>query len=74
MVRGLVAIASLAAVAAFAPAGRAARAVVTMSARSKSLPFLSQPPKLDGTLAGDEGFDPLGELHAAAAAVERSPD
>ena len=28
--------------------------------RSKSLPFLMQPPKLDGSMAGDEGFDPLG--------------
>lgn len=36
---------------------------VTMSStvgRSKSLPFLKQPPQLDGTLAGDVGFDPLG--------------
>lgn len=24
------------------------------------MPFLLKPPKLDGTLAGDEGFDPLG--------------
>jgi light-harvesting complex I chlorophyll a/b binding protein 1 len=30
------------------------------AARSKSLPFALQPVKLDGTLAGDEGFDPLG--------------
>lgn len=28
--------------------------------RSKSLPFMMRPPKLDGSLAGDEGFDPLG--------------
>lgn len=28
--------------------------------RSKSIPFLLQPANLDGTLAGDEGFDPLG--------------
>lgn len=27
---------------------------------SKSVPFLPQPAKLDGTLAGDVGFDPLG--------------
>ncbi|KAI0563886.1 Light-harvest protein [Gracilaria domingensis] len=31
----------------------------SMSA-SKSVPFLPQPEKLDGTLAGDVGFDPLG--------------
>lgn len=49
---------------AFAPAGRAAGASTTAismaAARSKSLPFLLNPVKLDGTLAGDEGFDPLG--------------
>jgi light-harvesting complex I chlorophyll a/b binding protein 1 len=28
--------------------------------RSKSIPFLKQPPNLDGTLSGDVGFDPLG--------------
>jgi hypothetical protein len=27
---------------------------------SKSLPFLLQPPALDGTMVGDVGFDPLG--------------
>ena len=31
-----------------------------MAARSKAVPFLIQPPKLDGSMAGDEGFDPLG--------------
>lgn len=30
------------------------------ASRSKSVPFLLQPLKLDGSLAGDEGFDPLG--------------
>ena len=28
--------------------------------RSQALPFLPRPPALDGTLAGDVGFDPLG--------------
>ena len=28
--------------------------------RSQSMPFLSRPPALDGTMAGDVGFDPLG--------------
>jgi len=28
--------------------------------KSKAMPFLSQPPKLDGSMAGDVGFDPLG--------------
>lgn len=47
---------------AFAPAGRTAHstALSMSAARSKSIPFLMQPPKLDGSLAGDEGFDPLG--------------
>ena len=48
---------------AFAPsAGRSssARSVSMMAERSKSMPFLNQPAKLDGSLAGDEGFDPLG--------------
>lgn len=31
-----------------------------LNARSKSVPFLEQPPALDGTLPGDVGFDPLG--------------
>ena len=48
---------------AFAPASSRAAGVTTalsMAERSKSLPFLLRPSKLDGTLAGDEGFDPLG--------------
>lgn len=50
-------------VCAFAPAGRVVRSssAVSMAAeRSKAVPFLMKPAKLDGTLAGDEGFDPLG--------------
>jgi hypothetical protein len=31
-----------------------------MQAKSKAVPFLSQPEKLDGSMAGDVGFDPLG--------------
>ena len=31
-----------------------------MQDQSISMPFLSRPPRLDGTLAGDVGFDPLG--------------
>ena len=47
---------------AFAPTSRttSSTAVSMMAERSKSLPFLMKPAKLDGTLAGDEGFDPLG--------------
>jgi hypothetical protein len=31
-----------------------------MQERSIAMPFLSAPPALDGTMAGDVGFDPLG--------------
>ena len=31
-----------------------------MSEKSKALPFLARPKALDGTSAGDFGFDPLG--------------
>ena len=49
-----------------APPARAARALTPMSAEYpppgmiRSMPFLKQPPLLDGTMAGDAGFDPLG--------------
>mmetsp|Transcript_27380 Transcript_27380/g.37736 ORF Transcript_27380/g.37736 Transcript_27380/m.37736 type:complete len:204 (+) Transcript_27380:99-710(+) len=43
-----------------APVSRQARSTTTMMAeKSKSLPFLPQPPNTVG-LAGDVGFDPLG--------------
>jgi len=32
----------------------------TMVEKSSALPFLKQPPALDGSMAGDAGFDPLG--------------
>jgi light-harvesting complex I chlorophyll a/b binding protein 1 len=45
----------------FVPTSPARGSSVTMmAARSKSVPFLIQPAKLDGSMAGDEGFDPLG--------------
>ena len=31
-----------------------------MQAKSASVPFLPKPAKLDGSLVGDVGFDPLG--------------
>merc|ERR1711966_136780 len=31
-----------------------------LSANSQALPFMTRPAALDGTLAGDVGFDPLG--------------
>lgn len=37
------------------------RSGMTMqAAKSKSLPFMPQPAALDGTMAGDVGFDPIG--------------
>lgn len=30
------------------------------SGKSASIPFMPQPEKLDGSMAGDVGFDPLG--------------
>lgn len=33
---------------------------VSMMANSKSMPFMPQPEKLDGSMPGDVGFDPLG--------------
>lgn len=58
----IVSVVLLSSAAAFAPPCTKSRSssVMMMAERSKSLPFLIQPPKLDGTLAGDEGFDPLG--------------
>ena len=43
-----------------APLARASRASVSMMAKSESMPFMDCPPALDGSLAGDVGFDPLG--------------
>jgi len=46
---------------AFAPAAGNSRATVSLNAeKSKSLPFLNRPALLDGSMAGDVGFDPLG--------------
>ena len=53
--------AALAFTAPAAPAvSSAARATVSMAEMSRSIPFLKQPPYLDGSMAGDRGFDPLG--------------
>lgn len=43
-----------------APHVRAPRASVSMMAKSESMPFMDCPPALDGSMAGDVGFDPLG--------------
>ena len=49
--------------AALAPAlvrGASAMPSPVMVEKSSALPFLKQPPALDGSMAGDAGFDPLG--------------
>ena len=38
----------------------AAKAVGPRMQTSEAIPFLDKPPALDGSLAGDVGFDPLG--------------
>jgi hypothetical protein len=40
-------------------AGTNAISSMQMQAKSKALPWLDRPPKLDGTIPGDSGFDPL---------------
>lgn len=42
-----------------APAGRSDK-VALAAEKSASLPFMNRPPLLDGSMAGDVGFDPLG--------------
>merc|ERR1711862_981791 len=46
---------------AFAPStSRSARSVVLNAEKSAALPFMNSPALLDGSMAGDVGFDPLG--------------
>jgi len=63
MIVGLFLLATVTGVAAFSPASNT-RAAMSLSAKSKSVPFLEQPPKLDGSMAGDRGFDPAGFTNA----------
>ena len=39
---------------------KSSRPSTSLFAKSKALPFLDAPPKLDGSMVGDQGFDPLG--------------
>mmetsp|Transcript_32579 Transcript_32579/g.83313 ORF Transcript_32579/g.83313 Transcript_32579/m.83313 type:complete len:244 (-) Transcript_32579:66-797(-) len=41
-------------------ARKAAVSTMQMQDKSYAMPFLSRPPALDGSMAGDVGFDPLG--------------
>ncbi|KAL7460730.1 hypothetical protein ACHAXS_001174 [Conticribra weissflogii] len=45
--------------AAFAPS-QVGRSSVALNEMSKSIPFLTVPEKLDGSMPGDMGFDPMG--------------
>jgi len=47
---------------AFAPSVTQQQSLVSLNAgeRSRALPFMNRPVLLDGTMAGDVGFDPLG--------------
>jgi len=52
----------LASASAFAPSATQQKSSVSLNAAelSKALPFMNRPPLLDGSMAGDVGFDPLG--------------
>lgn len=59
--RSLVVAALAASATAFAPATVPVQRDVSLNAEmSKSIPFLVKPEKLDGSMVGDMGFDPMG--------------
>eukprot|EP00979_Chaetoceros_neogracilis_P005913 scaffold1143_cov214-Chaetoceros_neogracile.AAC.3 len=61
MVRSVLIAALVGSAAAFAPTSMSRTSSVALNAdMSESLPFLPRPEKLDGTMAGDRGFDPMG--------------
>lgn len=51
---------ALTAVEAFVVVPNTARTSIALNAKSQAIPFLDAPPALDGSMAGDVGFDPLG--------------
>eukprot|EP00549_Striatella_unipunctata_P017120 CAMPEP_0118702478 /NCGR_PEP_ID=MMETSP0800-20121206/17918_1 /TAXON_ID=210618 ORGANISM="Striatella unipunctata, Strain CCMP2910" /NCGR_SAMPLE_ID=MMETSP0800 /ASSEMBLY_ACC=CAM_ASM_000638 /LENGTH=199 /DNA_ID=CAMNT_0006603693 /DNA_START=45 /DNA_END=644 /DNA_ORIENTATION=- len=58
--RSFVLVALTGVAAAFAPSRNVAVSTSLSAEMSKSLPFLVKPEKLDGSMAGDVGFDPMG--------------
>jgi len=60
MARFILALALVASASAFAPVAPRAQGSVQLNAKSKSMPFMECPPKLDGSMVGDVGFDPMG--------------
>lgn len=61
MFKFLILLSFLLSAAAFAPAARSTRSTqLSMAEKSRALPFLEKPAKLDGSMVGDFGFDPMG--------------
>lgn len=62
MIKALIAFSGLSLAAAFvAPSAKSTSSLsMVLDDRSAALPFDKRPPNLDGTLAGDAGFDPAG--------------
>jgi len=60
MMRVLMVLAALACALAFVPSSPRSSHSTALFVKSKALPFLEAPKKLDGTAVGDYGFDPLG--------------
>lgn len=60
MMRVLVVLCTLSASLGFSNVGSKTVSVTALNARSASVPFLDQPAALDGSMAGDAGFDPIG--------------
>ncbi|EED94441.1 member of fucoxanthin chlorophyll a/c family, lhca clade [Thalassiosira pseudonana CCMP1335] len=44
----------------FCPAANSVRSSALNAEKSQAMPFLNKPALLDGSMAGDKGFDPLG--------------
>ena len=60
MLKILIVVAMITMVIGFAPKMQAKTSTTSLTAKSKSVPFLEQPAALDGSMAGDVGFDPFG--------------